>query len=68
MGVRVGWKLGNEVCSFVVGDKTMPSHGDGVPAQIKVLQLLIWQMKDVGDVTHLDYIHEYLYKGLHPNT
>lgn len=50
----------NEVCYFVVGDKTMPSHGDGVPAQIKVLQLLIWQMKDVGDVTHLDYIHEYL--------
>lgn len=49
-------EIRNEVYSFVVGDKMGPH----IAWVHKVLELLIWHMKDDGDVTDLDYIVEYL--------
>lgn len=47
-------EIRNEVYSFVVGDKMGPH----IECVHKVLKLLIWHMKDDGDVTDLDSQHE----------
>ncbi|KAG7022386.1 putative pentatricopeptide repeat-containing protein, partial [Cucurbita argyrosperma subsp. argyrosperma] len=47
-------EIRNEVYSFVVGDKMGPH----IECVHKVLKLLVWHMKDDGDVTDLDSQHE----------